>query len=257
MSAENLRKQMQKIQDEMDDDYHYIEYTTLTPLFLKDTNQLHQIYGEFVGKAKAIHPEERNQITSLDNEITQYFNLINKFIDEPKRGLTLISSASGKISELISYINALESKPPQENVSKSSYDKLLNQRNELKKTIEIMVQYKGLPELNTLMETAKNHSLPLDEYWVLALCSSNLIEAVVNKKLEQLKEKTDGNFEERYKKLCKVIKEKEGRDISQLLPSAIYKVRNKLDHSDFNIITPKEAKDINKMVIDFMNEVFQ
>jgi hypothetical protein len=107
------------------------------------------------------------------------------------------------------------------------------------------------------MENARNHSLPIDEYWVLALCSSNLIETVVNKKLEQLKVKADGNFEERYKKLCKVIKEKEGRGISQLLPSAIYKVRNKLDHSDFNIITPKEAREISKMVSEFMNEVFQ
>ena len=132
------------------------------------------------------------------------------------------------------------------------------EKDELKKTVEIMVQYKGLPELNTLLETAKDNSLPLDEYWVLALCSSNLIEAVVNRKLDKLGEKADGNFEERYKKLCKAIKEKEGRDISQILPSAIYKVRNKLDHSsDSNRVTPKEAKDISKMVIEFMNEVLQ
>jgi hypothetical protein len=44
----------------------------------------------------------------------------------------------------------------------------------------------------------------------------------------------------------------------QILPSAIYKVRNKLDHSsDSNRVTPKEAKDISKMVIELMNEVFQ
>jgi hypothetical protein len=42
-----------------------------------------------------------------------------------------------------------------------------------------------------------------------------------------------------------------------LLPSAVYKVRNKLDHaSDANRVTPKEATDISKMVIDFMNEIF-
>jgi hypothetical protein len=107
------------------------------------------------------------------------------------------------------------------------------------------------------MEIAKNNSLLLDEFWVLALCSSNLIEAVVNKKLEQLGEKADGNFEERYKRLCKVIKEKEVKDIFQLLPSAVYKVRNKLDHSsDSNTVTPKESREISRMVIDFMNEVF-
>lgn len=108
-----------------------------------------------------------------------------------------------------------------------------------------------------MLETAKNVSLPLDEYWALALCSSNLIEALVNKKLEKLGKKTDGNFEEKYQKLCRVIKEKEGRDISQILPSAIYNVRNELDHSsDSKRVIPKEAKDISKMVIDFMNEVF-
>jgi hypothetical protein len=143
-------------------------------------------------------------------------------------------------------------------ISKASYDKLLVEKENLKRTVEIMVQYKGLPELNNLLETAKNNALPLDEYWVLALCASNLIEAVVNKKLEKLGEKAEGNFEDRCKKLCKIIKEKEGRDISQLLPSAVYKVRNKLDHSsDSNRVTPKEAKDISKMVIEFINEIFQ
>lgn len=258
MSAEELKKQMKQIQEEMNEYGHYIENYKLTTLFLKDTNQLNQIYGEFVGKAKAQHQEHNNQITSLDNQIIEYFQLILKAIEHPEVGFTLINLASGKISELISFINTLDTMPPQEKISKSSYDKLLREKEELKKTIEIMVQYKGLPELNTLMETAKNNSLPLDEYWVLALCSSNLIEAVVNKKLEQLGEKAEGNFEDRFKQLCKIIKEKEGRDISQLLPSAVYKVRNKLDHSsDSNTVTPKEAREISRMVIDFMNEVFQ
>jgi len=132
-----------------------------------------------------------------------------------------------------------------------------SEKKRILKKLGIMVQYKCLPELNTLMEIAKNNSLLLDEFWVLALCSSNLIEAVVNKKLEQLGEKADGNFEERYKRLCKVIKEKEVKDIFQLLPSAVYKVRNKLDHSsDSNTVTPKESREISRMVIDFMNEVF-
>ena len=55
-----------------------------------------------------------------------------------------------------------------------------------------------------------------------------------------------------------MIKGKEGRDISQLLPSAVYKVRTKLDHSsDSNTVTPKEAREISRMVVNFMNEVFQ
>ena len=178
------------------------------------------------GNAKAKHPEYLNQLSSLDLEVKDYFGAI---AIAAARGVTLlfcgmlVNSAMGKISEIASSRTSLDSSPMQEKVSKTAYDKLMLEKEELKKTVEIMVQYKGLPELNTLMETAKNYSIAIDEYWVLALCSSNLIEAVVNKKLEKLGEKADGNFEDRYKRLCKVIKEKEGRDISQILPSAIYR----------------------------------
>lgn len=122
-----------------------------------------------------------------------------------------------------------------------------------------MVRFKGLPELNELLETSRNVGLPTDEHWVLALCSANLIEAIVNKKLEELDESTEGNFEKRYKRLAQAIKKKEHRDISQLLPLAIYKgIRNKLDHaSHSNRVTPKEAKDISKIVKDLINEVFK
>ena len=253
MSAQELRKELKKIQLEMND----FDNSYLDDDFLSSLNQLSLVYGEFIGQAKGQHPYELNQLSLLDSQIVEYLQLVIKVTDESSKAFMLVNLASGKISELISYVSALNTKPPQETVSKNLYDALFREKEDLKKTIGIMVQYKGLPELNTLMENAKNNSLPLDEYWVLALCSSNLIEAVVNKKLDQLGEKTEGNFEERFRKLCKVIKEKEGRDISQLLPSAVYKVRNKLDHSDFNIITPKEARDICKMVIDFMNEVFQ
>jgi len=260
MSAEDITKKMKEIQGRIGSTnaFAYRNIGRVSSLFLSDTNQLHQMYGKFVGKAKAEHPDYFNEIASLDNQIIEYFQLLLKAVERtPEVCFSLINLASGKISELISFVSTLEAMPPEEKVSRLDYDKLLRERNELKNTVEIMVQYKGLPELNTLMETAKNNSLPLDEYWVLALCSSNLIEAVVNKKLEQLGEKAEGNFEDRYKKLCKVIKEKEGRDISQLLPSAVYKVRNKLDHSsESNTVTPKEAREISKVVTDFMNEVF-
>jgi len=65
-----------------------------------------------------------------------------------------------------------------------------------------MVQYKGVPELNNLLETARNIQLPTDEYWVLALCSSNLIEAIVNKKLKELDMKIEGAFKQKYLNKC-------------------------------------------------------
>jgi DNA mismatch repair ATPase MutS len=261
MSAEKIVKQIELIRQKMGRGSRYDGYSLLyggvKEEFHSDVNYLLSLYGEFLGTVKARHKEYLNELNKIDDTITDYFQTLLKTSDD-ETCFKLVNLGSGKISELLSFVNSLEQSPPEEKVSKASYDKLLIEKEDLKRTVEIMVQYKGLPELNNLLETAKDNAIPLDEYWVLALCASNLIEAVVNKKLEKLGEKAEGNFEDRYKKLCKVIKEREGREISQLLPSAVYKVRNKLDHaSDSNRVTPKEAKGISKMVIEFINEVFQ
>jgi hypothetical protein len=257
MSEKNIRDQIALIRDNMGDGITYdSNIGSIGEKFFEDVNELQEMYGSFIGKAKINHQDYSEELQAMNNEISVFFMTLCK-VSDIDSSFKLINLAVGKISELLSFVEALEASPPKKNVSHASFDKVSRERDELKKVVEVMVQYKGLPELNNLLESAKNVSLPLDEYWVLALCSSNLIEAVVNKKLEKLGEKTDGNFEERYKKLCRVIKEKEGRDISQLLPSAIYKVRNKLDHSsDSNKVTPKEAKEMSKMVIEFMSEVF-
>ena len=257
MSEKTIRGQIALIRDKIGDGFAYGSVTgRIKDKFFEDVNELQEMYGSFIRRAKINHQDYSEKLEAINNEISVCFMTLCKVSDRDS-SFTLINLAVGKISELLSFVETLEASPPEKNVSQASFDKVSKERDELKKVVEVMVQYKGLPELNNLLETAKNVSLPLDEYWALALCSSNLIEAVVNKKLEKLGEKTDGNFEERYKKLCRVIKEKEGRDISQILPSAIYNVRNKLDHSsDSKRVIPKEAKDISKMVIDFMNEVF-
>ncbi|MGD0644312.1 MAG: hypothetical protein ABSA75_05340 [Candidatus Bathyarchaeia archaeon] len=71
--------------------------------------------------------------------------------------------------------------------------------------------------------------------------------------------KAEGSFRDKYRRLCQAIRETEyNRDLSQLLPIALYEgIRNKLDHaSNSNRVSEKEAKDISKIVIEFMNEVF-
>jgi len=135
----------------------------------------------------------------------------------------------------------------------------LREKKEAENIAKFLVQYRGLPELQTLIEKANSIEIAIDEYWVLALCSINLLEAIVNKKLADLKIKLSlsEKFEEKYNRLCETIKEKEAKDLPQLLPSALYKVRNKLDHaSESNRVTPKEAKDISEWVIKFMKEIF-
>jgi hypothetical protein len=258
MSAKDVREQIKVIQTKMDGSDYYNVYDEIRPKFLSDVNLLQQKYGIFLGNVKARHSDYFDKLDAMDRIIGEYFVALIRSSDY-RDCFKLVNLASGKISELVSFVEALETIPPQEKVSKESYDKLVSQNKELNKTIEIMVKYKGLPELNELLENARNIELPTDEYWVLALCSSNLIEAVVNKKLEKLGEKIEGNFENRYKKLCRVINEKEKRDISQLLPLAIYNgIRNKLDHaSNSNRVTPKEAKEISVMVKKFIDELFE
>ena len=115
-------------------------------------------------------------------------------------------------------------------------------------------------ELDELLENSRRIGLPTDRNWVLALCSANLIEAIVYKKLNDLGESCEGSFEARYDRLVKAVKEKEkGRDLQRLLPLAIYRgIRNKLDHeSHESNVTAKEAKKISEIVIDLMNEVFK
>jgi hypothetical protein len=260
MSAKEIRNLMSGIQIRICNpiSHGYSDGSGVQPGFIGDVNLLLQMYGVLIGKAKARHPEYMNDIVKMDSKICEYFENLSR-IEGSGMSFKIFNVASGKISEFLSFLDTLETTPPEERVSKVSYDKLAKEKDDLKKTVEIMVQYKGLPELNDLLEAARNISIPLDEYWVLALCSANLIEAVVNRKLEKLGAKADGSFRARYQKLCKIIKDKENRDIQQLLPIALYEgIRNKLDHaSDSNRVTQKEAKDISKMVIEFTNEIFQ
>jgi len=46
----------------------------------------------------------------------------------------VLNVAIGKISELISLVETIESVPPEEKVSKTSYDKLLAEKDSLQKT---------------------------------------------------------------------------------------------------------------------------
>lgn len=265
MSAGNIRTQINKIREHMDDAFHYSRYssiqgyTIVTERFLRDLNLLQQTYGEYVGNAKAKHLEFNEQISRMDSYITDCLEGMLKSNDSHVC-FNLFNLASGRISELISFVDALEKIPPEEKISKKVYDNLLKEKEQIEKTAEFLAKHGSFPEVSDLLESAKCIGLPVNRDWVLALCSVNLIEATVNAKLEKLGQKVEGSFREKYRKLCESIKQQEdGRDISQLLPIALYEVvRNKLDHaSNSNRVNEKEAKDISKIVTGFMNELFQ
>lgn len=261
MSAGAVRYQINKVQSAMKgSESSHLRYgdrvRTVTEHFLHDISVLHEKYGEFVGKAKASHPEYLQRISEMSKVVREYYEHLTE-TPQSDYCFKLVGLVIGKISETLTFVEGLEAQPPEKKVSRSAYEKLVREKDDLRRTIEIMVKYKGLPELNELLETARKVKLPTDIHWVLALCSVNLIEAVVNKKLVELGLPTKGNFENRYKRLVSAIREKELREIQQLLPLALYNViRNKLDHaSHVNKVTSKEAKDISKIVINLIEEI--
>jgi hypothetical protein len=263
MSASEVRTKIAEVQKAMSDpsSWSWSQRTgkrEVSPLFLQDVSELIEAFGDFTGKAKAEHLDYFKEIRQIEEEARRYFESM------PQSSLVdycfeLVNLSIGKISEAVSFVAGLDAIPAEKKVSRLAYEKVAEENEANKRLIEIMVRYKGLPELNELMENARNAKLPVDEHWVLALCSANLIEAIVSKKLEELKLPTDGSFESKYKRLSNAIKEKEQREIQQLLPPALYKgIRNKLDHaSHSNRVTPKEAKDISRFVMNLIEEVFQ
>lgn len=156
------------------------------------------------------------------------------------------------------HIKSPPRRPTEEMVPKKLYDKLLEESKVDERIIETLSKYRGDPELNDLLEKSKTIGIDVDQSWVTALCSVNLIEATVNKKLEELGESTDGSFAKKYKRLISAVKKKESRDIQQLLPTAMYEgIRNKLDHaSHANRVTKKEAQEIKKIVINILSDLF-
>lgn len=260
MSATEVRKQITKIQNSMSD--MYVTYRKdagyiITYSFLEKVNRLLDSFGAFLGVAKARHIEYLKEIEEWNKKISTYFQAMTKS-SESNYSFKLVSLAIGEISGFLSFIEELEASPEQK-VAISAYNKLVRENEALTKTNEFLVKHRGLPELNELLATGRKIGLPIDEHWVLALSSVNLIESIVNKKLEDLELSTEGNFEKKYRRLAKTIKENEKRDISQLLPLAIYKgIRNKLDHaSHANKVTKEEANEICKIVTNLIAEIFQ
>jgi hypothetical protein len=229
----------------------------VTQRFLSEISNLMQYYGNYVGKAKAEHYDYKEEIDKIDGNIKSYFE---HMLESPVSDycFKLTGLMINKISEQISFIENIGKVNIERSISNKLYQELTKERDSLKEINEFLVKHNGLPELNKLLEQSKNIGLPTDEYWVLALCSLNLMEAIVNKKLEILGEKFDGNFKDKYNRLCDSIKKKEQKDISKIMPFALYdSIRNKLDHaSNVNKVTPNEAIQINVIVNDLINQLF-
>jgi len=253
MSASEVKKRIEKLQSEMDSCGHF---TYVADDVIMGVNYLLDAYGKFLGEAKAKHRDYLEELEVLDRQAEVYFASLIKGTSS-RFCHSVIALGVRKISEVLSFVERLNA-VSEEKVSKRLYKKLRKENEANKKVIEILSRVRGIPELNELLEKARGVGIEIDEGWALALCSVNLIEAGVNQKLKELEESTKGSFATRYKRLISVIKTKEHRDIQQLLPTALYDVRNKLDHaSHANRVTSREANEIKKIVINILDDLFQ
>jgi hypothetical protein len=125
MSAEAISKQIGLIRRRMSEGTFYERYSTSSGTvrdeFHSDVNYLLNLYGEFLGSAKARHTEYLSELNNMDSAITDYFTALLR-VSEDETCFKLVNLSSGKISELLSFVNSLEKSPPEERVSKASYD---------------------------------------------------------------------------------------------------------------------------------------
>ena len=232
--------------------------TNVSDSVIMAVNNLLTKHGYALGKAKAKYPTYSNQLDSLDKQARTYFQaLVN--ISARKSYHSVVTLGVQKISEFIAFVEQLQNRPKPEMVSKELYKESLQENEAQKRVIKILSESRGHPDLINLINQAKSCNIDIDENWVLAVSAINLIEAAVNKKLENLNESLQGDFYKKLQRLVSVVKKVEKRDIQQMLPTAMYKeIRNKLDHASHKYKpTQKEADNIYKNVISFLEELFQ
>jgi len=242
------------------DENTFIRYNTIHAL-----EELLEEFGSVLGKAKVDYPAYSDQLDRLDEDARSYFQSIPK---ERFAGTLMkltvqdyaqvCSLGVQKVSEAISVVDRLNNPPEGMTVPKQEYDRLASENRIQKQVIKILSESRGYPNLAELVRISRSCGIQIDENWVLAVCAVNLIEAAVNRKLEDLKEPTEGTFSVRLERLASSIKKLEGRDIQQMLPTAIYdKIRSKLDHGSHRYrLTEAEAENIYRNVASFLKELF-
>jgi hypothetical protein len=106
-------------------------------------------------------------------------------------------------------------------------------------------------DLSIILDLSQLHSI-LDEWglstnWAIGASALALIEVMVNKKLEELKLRKDGDFRTRYNRLLSKAKEK-GIQLPDLLADPFYQARNKLLHGG----KEPTAEEL-KLILEYLN----
>ncbi|MBU7026371.1 MAG: hypothetical protein HXS48_05465 [Theionarchaea archaeon] len=94
------------------------------------------------------------------------------------------------------------------------------------------------------------NTIGVDENWIISACALSLIEVMVNKKLDELGEKKEGDFRKRLNRLVEQVKKKEGREVGKIMLDIFYSARNKVLHGGG---VPTE--DEKRKIVDFVGEL--
>jgi len=263
MSTTSVRIRIEQFKQAMNknaDEDTVVKYYTVHAL-----EELLEEFGSVLGRAKVDHPMYSDVLSKIDEDARSYFQSIPK---EEFAGVSMMpqiqdyaqvcSLGIQKVLEATAIVERLDNPPEGTTVSKKEYEKLARENETQKQVIKILSESRGYPDILELLRLSQFCGIQIDENWVLAVCAVNLIEAAVNKKLEDLKQKADDEFAKRLRRLASVIKEREDRDIQQMLPETFYQgIRSKLDHASHKYHPTKaEAESIYKIVASFLKELF-
>jgi len=243
LSIRELEESIERLKSEMNEFSPYYRvrqpFATKTSVYPKEevdksvvlaVSNLLGKYGAFIGRAKAIFPSYADKLEKIDEGVSDQFSELYD-VENWRNYFSILSVGIQKISEVMIYVKELESVVSEETVPKSLYDQAVGEIESQKKVIDILAKSRGLPLLNDLIQKSKASGIGIDENWAVTICAVNLIEAAVNKKLEDFGESTKEEFNRRLDRLTKIIEEKEGRNIQTLIPRALKTVRDKLDHA--------------------------
>jgi hypothetical protein len=227
-------------------------------------SSLLESYGKLLGVSLAKYPTNGELMKEANIEIRENAKSIAVMQqNSPYENslevatLPLIGRSIQRIMELVGVVETLEKHPPQNIVSREDYDKVIKERDENKAVADAFQKAGFFPSLKNLLDEVTKIGLGIDEDWVISLCALNLVEAGVNKKLDDLGENPEGSFNDRLNKLCTIIREKERKEVPSLLIGAFYSVRSKLDHAGLKYKpSPKEAATIVTQVLEFLDILF-
>jgi len=262
MSSKEVRSKIQGLQSlikESNKSYSQIDLEQILTAY----GALLESYGSLKGGAEAKYPMYQEIIEAKNEEIKGNTETISIIKTKPlsfrkEMSLLLIDRAIQRMSEFISFMDILETNPPKDLILKEDYNRVAKKSDEHKAVANAFTKAGFLPILQKLIEEVKGLGLDVDEEWVISVCAINLLEAGVNKKLEDLGEKTEGSFIDRLNRLIEIERTKEKKEVPQLLVEAFYRViRNKLDNAGLKYHpTPSEANMVANHVLEFLGILF-